>query len=195
MTTFYLLRHGNRVSRGEDTLLSAFGEQQATLTAQYFQDHHIQTIHASPLPRTCQTAGILSATLRVPVVVDDRLRERMIFDESRGESFAQFLTYWDKTMGDRYYQPPYGDSAVTAGQRLQTPLDEIVDDQEHIIISHGGIIGDVLRNLFTDQPLSFRVDPASKLRWVDINECAITEIQKTSHGYVLIRVNDGSHLK
>jgi len=194
MPTFYLVRHGTRVSRDEETKLSELGVRQAELTAQYFLDKDIQAIYASPLQRTQQTAAIISESIHIPVSPDDRLKERMIYDAQRGLSFDSFLREWDKTMGDRKYRPVYGDSAELSGKRLLSLIDEISDDSNTIFVSHAGVIGDVVRTLFSDEKLEFRHDPASQLKWVEIRECSITEIRRSAGMYSLQRVNDCGHL-
>ncbi len=194
MSTIYLLRHGQRVSRDEDTLLSEIGVLQATLTARYLQDKKITTIHASPLTRTQQTAQIINEKLRLPIITDERLLERMVFDEGKGDTFDEFLNMWNLTTSDRDFQPPYGDSAQVAGDRLKSVIDELADDGVHLVVSHGGVIGDFLRNLFPEEALPFRSHPSSDLKWVEISECSITEVQKEGGAYVLKRANDITHL-
>ncbi|MBP7875729.1 histidine phosphatase family protein [Candidatus Woesebacteria bacterium] len=194
MSTIYLLRHGQRVSRDEDTLLSEIGVRQATLTAHYLQDKQIASIHASPLKRTQQTAQIINEKLQLPIINDERLLERMVFDAERDDTFDEFLKMWDATTSDRDFQPPYGDSARASGDRLKSVLDELADNSVHLIVSHGGVIGDFLRNLFSDEKLPFRSHPSSTLKWVEISECSVTEVQKQGGVYSLRRANDTSHL-
>jgi len=195
MTTFLLLRHGTRVSRSEDTSLSNVGIQQAIFTAHYLQNRNISYIYASPLKRTQQTASIIARHLKLPVITDNRLSERMIFDKTKGLTFEEFLKEWDKTMINRTYQPLYGDSSVQAGQRLKTVLDEISNDKVNLIVTHAGIIGDGIRTIFTDKRFSFLSDQATGAKWIQIAECSITEIIKEGSHFKIKRFNDTSHLK
>jgi broad specificity phosphatase PhoE len=194
MTIFYLLRHGSRVSRHEDTLLSETGLTQAKLTAEYLQNHNVGAIYASPLPRTQQTAQIITTKLKLPIITDPRLTERMVFDETKRENFGEFLQEWDKTMANRTYQPTYGDSSNSSGERLKNLLDEVTNQHINVFVSHAGVIGDLLRTVFTDQMLPFQDDPVASLKWVPIRECSITEIHKENNVYTLKRVNDTNHL-
>lgn len=193
MPTIYLIRHGTRVSRNEDTILSPFGVRQAELTGQYFQQKNIKALYASPLPRTVQTAKILSKYIGNSAQIDDRLKERMIYDPNYGITFEAFLDEWDKTMADRNYLPIYGDDAFSAGERVSALIKEIAEDS--VIVSHGGAIGDFLRNVFGDEKLQFVHDPKKNLQWVQISECSITEIYKEGTTFSLKRVNDTKHLK
>lgn len=192
MPTLYLIRHGIRINRTEETLLSPLGIKQAKQTAKYLLQKNIKNIYASPLPRTAQTANIIAQSLNIPIRLDDRLKERMIYDPSHGKTFEEFLLEWDKTMADRSYIPPYGNSAFDSGQRLTQLLEEI--KQDSVLISHGGTIGDFLRNIFGDTNLTFLKDEEKNLQWVQISECSITEIFKDENGFALKRANDTKHL-
>lgn len=57
MTTFYILRHGARVSSKEDTSISEIGKKQAELTASHLKKLNISEIYASPLKRAQKTAN------------------------------------------------------------------------------------------------------------------------------------------
>lgn len=193
MSTFFLIRHGLRVSRNEDTLLSKAGITQAELTGQYLQSQDISQLFVSPVSRTLHTAEIINRYISVPLSPDIRLKERIEFEPGSG-NFEAFLSEWDKTMADRDYQPPYGDSARNSGERIKSMFDQFNDNKNYIFISHGGVIGDVVRNLFPENVLQFKNDPVKNLQWLEISECSITEIQKVENSYSLKRVNDTSHL-
>ncbi len=193
MSTYYLVRHGLRVSRDEDTLLSDMGIRQAELTGEYLQSKNIHHIFVSPVKRTLHTAEIIYSYLQVPQSTDARLKERMEYEPKQG-SFESFLGEWDKTMADRMYQPPYGDSAVHAGDRIVSLLEEINDDNNYVCISHGGVIGDVVRNLFPERLYALKADPIKPLKWLNIPEASITEIEKVGDIYSLKMVGNISHL-
>ncbi len=195
MTIFYLLRHGARESREEDTSISDIGEKQAELTANYLKKLNISEIYASPLKRTQETAQIISRTLKLSVKTDNRLKERLLWGDRRGESFDEFLSEWIKTTIDRKYQPLFGDSSCMAGDRMKSLIDEIVkDDINVLIIAHAGVITDFLRNVFKDENLPLVIDPLSKETYIEILECSITVVLKNGEKYQLEKVNDISHL-
>ncbi len=194
MSTFYLVRHGLKVSRDEDTLLSEAGVSQAELTGSYFKSKKIARVFVSPAKRTLQTAGIINNYLQVPQTTDSRLLERMMYEPSCG-TFEAFLAEWDKTMVDRDYQPPYGDSSKSAGERVIRLLDEIHDDKNYLLVSHGGTIGDTVRNLFPSGFYTLTTDHLKKIQWLNISECSITEIQKNGDNLSLTRVSDTAHLE
>ena len=193
MSTYYLVRHGLRVSRDEDTDLSDEGIRQAQLTGEYLQSKNIQHIFVSPVKRTLHTAEIINSYLQVPQSTDARLKERMEYEPMHG-SFEVFLEEWDKTMANRMYQPPYGDSATLAGNRIVNLFEELKDDKSYVCISHGGVIGDVVRNLFSEKLYTLAVDPIKPLKWLNIPEASVTVIQKIGHTYTLKMVGNTSHL-
>jgi broad specificity phosphatase PhoE len=183
----------------ENTELSDLGKKQAELTAGYLKDKGIQKIFTSPLRRTQQTASIIDQQLQLGVTSDDRLKERLLYGDIPDISFEDFLIEWDKTSADRNYRPPEGDSAVMAGKRLQSLIEEVDSkDSVILIITHGGIIGDFLRNNFPEDLLPFQTDMRSPIipiiRYVEILECSITLVEKDDKKYSLKTVNHTAHL-
>lgn len=194
MTTFYLVRHGAKQHPVENKLLSDIGIKQAVLTGKYLKDKNIQALHTSPLKRTHQTAEIIATELQLPIITDERLRERMNFGDRPGETFEEFLAQWDLTQLNRDYQPPHGDSSYVTGQRVKAVLDEITKEGNIVIVTHGGAIGDFLQNVFSKDKLPLTQDPLSGGEYIEISECSVTTVEKNGGQYVLKRVNDTSHL-
>ncbi len=195
MTTFYLLRHGARVSREENTSISDIGKKQAELTANYLKNLNISEIYASPLKRTQETAQIISRILKLSVKTDNRLRERLLWEDRKNESFDEFLSEWIKTTIDRNYQPLFGDASYMAGDRMKSLINEITKDNINVlIVAHAGVITDFLRNVFKDANLPIVIDPLSKERYIEILECSITIVHNNGEKYQLEKVNDINHL-
>lgn len=65
---------------------------------------------------------------------DNRLRERLLWGDRKGESFDEFLSEWIKTTIDRNYQPLFGDSFFMAGNRMKSLIDEISKNDINILI-------------------------------------------------------------
>lgn len=195
MTTFYILRHGARISSKEDTSISEIGKKQAGLTASHLKKLNISEIYASPLKRAQETALIISRALKLLVKTENRLRERLLWGDRKGESFDEFLSEWIKTTIDRNYQPLFGDSSFMAGNRMKSLIDEISkNDINILIVAHAGVITDFLRNVFRDENLPLVIDPISKERYIKILECSITVVHKNGEKYQLEKVNDINHL-
>lgn len=195
MTTFYLIRHGARESLKEDSPLSPLGIKQAEACAYQLTSSGIGSIYTSPLKRTLQTAKIIAHALRLHIKSDNRLKERLIWGDRPGESYDEFVLEWIKTSNDRNYKPPYGDTSFEAGNRVKSLIDEVADSgvKNILVVAHGGIIGDFLRNIFSEDKLVFQIDPKSSVKYIEILECSITEIQKANKKHFLKSVNDISH--
>lgn len=194
MKKIYLIRHGKRKSYKEDTLLSEIGVKQAELTGKYLNKSQIDQIYASPLPRTQQTAEIISEILNLKFKTDERLKERLVWGDRKDETFEDFLKMWDRATVNRNYKPRNGDSSILSGKRLEKVLKEIPENTTSLVIAHAGIIGDYLLNNFPPDLLHFQRDPYFSVLHVEILECSITEIQIDKDKLNLKRVNDTSHL-
>ena len=151
MTTLLLVRHGetdwNRDQRWQghsDTPLNERGRQQARELAAKLDPP--DRIYASDLARARETAEILSARLGVPVVFDERLRERG-FGAWEGlttveieERFAAELARWRAREGAGALDAE-GFEAFAA--RVGGFLDELLDrhpGEEVLVVAHGGTI-------------------------------------------------------
>lgn len=197
MTTFYLIRHGLRESRDEGSSLSDVGKKQAEITAIHLKKNTIHALYASPMKRTQQTAKIIARHLKLHVNTDDRLKERLNWGDRKGETFDEFLKVWIQTERDRNYHPLHGDSSYSTGNRMKAVLDEIADKNidSVLIVSHGGAIGDFLRNVFPENMLKFTANPVTETKYLNILECSITIVQKDRNTYILKKFNDTSHLQ
>ncbi len=193
MTTFYLLRHGQKEDIFGDPPLTHVGKKQAEITGKHLINKNIQTVISSPSKRTIQTAGIISKHLNLAFQNDNRLRERMNWGDKEGETFVQFMSEWIKTDLNRDYQPIHGDSSIQAGIRLEASLNTTKQGNV-LFITHGGVIGDLLRNLFTEERLPIIKDKSSNVHYVEILECSITAISKRMNSFTLMQVGDVSHL-
>lgn len=196
MIKFYLLRHGMKESIPPlDPALTKIGIKQAQATALYLKTIPFKVIVASQKKRTQQTAKIISEQLQIPILTDNRLQERMEWEQR--ESFDKFLAEWDKTDLDRSYQPLHGDSSQNKGMQMRDVIEELekkYTDGNILIVTHGGAIGDLLRNLFDDKNLPYLTHPLSGSKYIDILECSITIIEKDNEKYNLLQLGDISHL-
>lgn len=195
MSTYYLVRHGMRVSRMEDTVLTDIGIKQAELTAKHLKDKNIQEIYASPLKRTQQTASIINAQLNLQIKTDDRLVERLLFKDFPHLSFDDFIKEWDKTTLDRNYSPNGRDSSISSGRRLESLIEDVDSpDKIVLIVAHGGVISDFLRNHFPDDLLPFQTDTKTGIKYQEILECSISIVEKKAGKYILKEVNNTAHI-
>ena len=122
--------------RDVDVPLSELGRRQAAAlgrwTAQQPADQQPTVVWSSPYVRARQSAEIAieTAGLDVPVVVDERLRERefgVLDGLTRKGITAQYPEESERrsAIGKFYHRPPGGESWVDVAQRLRAVLDEI----------------------------------------------------------------------
>ena len=182
MTTFLFVRHG-RIAKGTaDPTLSSVGKEEAAKTAVHLQTQPITHIFASPLRRARETADIIAAAHRLPVIIEPLLRERANWGDASEQSFPDFVAMWELSNRKRDWQPPVGDSARSAGQRIEQFSK--VQQQQHpqatiLAVTHGGVIADFLLNVFTVAELT-AVHPqfsAAPYSGEIMRQCSVTVAQ------------------
>lgn len=194
MTIFYLLRHGAKEKVMGDPPLSEVGREQAKATGEFFKKLKVQSIFSSPMQRTKQTAEIVSSFLNLEIKADERLKERINWGDRDKETFEEFLQEWYKGDLDRNYKPKNGDSSFATGERLKEFFTEISKNHKGssaLVVTHGGAIGDFLKNYFKDLNLVRSLGGGT---YVEILECSITTIVLENDKFELKKVGDISHL-
>jgi alpha-ribazole phosphatase len=194
MITFYLVRHGTKENIPFDPPLTEIGIKQAEATAKYLRNISFKAIYVSQKLRARQTAQIIAKSHSLPVFTDKRLQERMEWENDK--SFDEFVAEWDKTDIDRNYKPKVGLSSNNNGKQIRKVIDELAnryDEGNILVVTHGGSIGDLLRNLFTKNDFVYKTRPDSGAPYLNILECSVTVIQKKDK-YKLLKLNDVSHL-
>ena len=130
--------------------------------AAHLQSRPIARVYASDLRRAQETAKPLAAALGLAVIVESLLRERINFGDLPGQSFAQFLTLWERCSRERDFVPPVGDSSRAAGERVAQFMAAIYAELptgEVVAVAHGGVIADFLLNVAPSTELA-RISPA-----------------------------------
>jgi len=192
----YIVQHGEKETTDGDPALSARGVTQARLTARDLATRRIDLLYASALRRTRQTAAIIADALGLAVRVDDRLRERMNWgDSSAPQTREDFLAEWARATRDRDFAPRSGDSSRAAGQRVLSLLDEVAQrgGGTVVLVAHGGVTVDLLRNLFPDDALRAR-HPDADIIAHGIPGCAITHLARRGDTYDLRTLASVAHL-
>jgi broad specificity phosphatase PhoE len=191
---FYLVRHGQKQAIPFDPPLTDIGVKQAELTAEYLKDIPFKKVIASPKLRTKQTAEIIANPHNITVQSDLRLIERMEWEND--ETFDEFIAEWSKSDLDRSFQPKTGESSVNKGNIMKVVIDELTHniDGDVLLVTHGGAIGDLLRNLFGEDNVPHRIDPITNAPHVLISECSVTIIELNNGKFELKKLNDISHL-
>jgi broad specificity phosphatase PhoE len=123
MTLAYLVQHGEKEPLPGDPGLTEAGRQQATRTGRWLLGMGVSALWTSPVRRARETAECISSITGLAVQADARLRERLNWDGT--VSFDAFLALWARTVHDRDWVPPHGDSSRQAGRRLEEFLAEL----------------------------------------------------------------------
>lgn len=195
MLTFYFIRHGLKEAVPFDPPLTRFGLKQAEATAEFLKNVNFKEIVASPKLRTKQTAEILAKPHPLKIELSEKLIERMEWED--GETFDDFIKEWNKTDANRDYQPKNGLTSNSNGLQMKSLLDgfsQRYQDGNILIVTHGGTIADLLRNLFGEESLPHIISTLTNAKYIDIAECSITTVQKSDDKYELLKLGDISHL-
>lgn len=197
MSTFILIRHGKKVETIGDPPLSEVGVRQAQATSEILQKITINAVYTSPLLRTSQTAEYIALPHNLTIKKDTRLRERSNWGDLPDQTFEQFLVIWEYCNNNRDYDPPVGDSARKAGERLEQFLREkhsIYPIGTIIVVAHGGVIADFLINNF---PLNYleEIRPLfiQKKSGI-IKECSISTLQFDGNHFSIDSLANIDHL-
>jgi broad specificity phosphatase PhoE len=189
MTTFYLVQHAEKQRRGGDPGLTVTGRAQALWTGSCLRGKGITQVWASPLRRARETAEIIAAVLGLPVRTDPRLRERMIWDGC--QPLDAYFADWRRSTAERDFQPLLGDTSREAGERFEAFLtDHARDPGQIVVVSHGGVTVDLLRNLYGDDRLADRPELLDR----GVPACSITRVSSSADGFTLDATLDDGHL-
>src|SRR5690625_705134 len=97
MTKIYLVRHGETdwnikgIIQGQTNIpLNKTGEIQARECGEYFKNKPVDAIISSPLMRAKKTTQLINQTLNLPIIYDDRLKERY-FGIAVGNSIIEMI--------------------------------------------------------------------------------------------------------
>ena len=132
-----------------DAPLSEAGQQEAKRLAEAVKGYHIDLVLTSPLIRARDTASAIVGDKNIPILYDDRLKER---------DFGDFEgTGVERTEGKicRYsfaIKYPSGESNLQVTARVYALLDEIKEKyagKNVVIVSHGSVCR-LIRTYFMD---------------------------------------------
>lgn len=192
----YLVRHGDRVRQKGDASLTLLGKVQAQKTGEYFKNKGIDVIITSPQKRAKQTASIINKSLRVPLEVDEKLKERINFGDVKNQSYLEFLKMAEYSSLNRFYVLVNGDSSIKCGKRMEKFIKKISSKnyKKVVLVTHGGIITDYLRNVFSKSTLNLIYADFSIKRESVMENCSITRIEVVSGKVKLLEIASVSHL-
>jgi probable phosphoglycerate mutase len=192
-------------TRDVDVPLSDTGRRQAealgTWIADQPEDERPTVVWVSPYVRAQQTAEIARQTARldIPIVVDERLRERE-FGVLDGLTRRGIEAQWPqeaerrKAIGKFYHRPPGGESWTDAALRVRSAIADMRRDcagQRVLVIAHQVVVllhRYVIENLGEADVLA--VDAQG-----DVANSSITSYVNAGGALLLERYNDVEHLR
>lgn len=177
MTKIFLVRHGEQKELPGDPNLSPQGIVQAQVTGRYLVSKNIHSIISSPYNRTLGTAKIISEIINIPFSVKKELRERINFGDVKNQKYWDFISMCELSSQNRNYILPNGETSISCGNRLKNFICNLLENQNYILVTHGGIITDFLRNVFTSEIINNVYKKFTTDREIAIKHASITEIE------------------
>jgi alpha-ribazole phosphatase len=151
MTRLCLVRHGQtdwniegRYQGQSDVPLNENGRAQARALARQLQEHSFTAIYSSDLQRAKETAEIIAAVVKLPVISDRRLRE-INQGEWEGQQVdiirSRYSNLWQQRSVDpAKVRPPGGETVEEVARRVYAVTEEIAAQHPTgsvLIVSHG----------------------------------------------------------
>ena len=191
-----LVRHGatdwnlqGRCQGSTDRDLSEVGIRQAEKISQLLREEEIHAIYSSHLRRARQTAERISQPHRLPVLIEEDVRELdhgelegLTFNEIKA-NYADFLARWRSEPAE--IRVPGGERLADVAQRAWNSLNQIVlrhsEVERILVVSHNfPILGIVCRVSGThlNEYRTFHLDP-----------CGITRLEYKSGDWDITEVN------
>ncbi len=152
MTRLSLVRHGQtdwnlarRIQGSTDVPLNSTGRAQADATGRALAEGDWDAIYTSPLSRAQETASIIAGhvDLSSPTPVDGIAERR--YGEAEGLTGPEILARWPEGT-----PVPGRESREAVVQRALPALLDLAerhDGESLIVVSHGGVIGSLVRHL------------------------------------------------
>lgn len=194
--TVLVVQHGDKVRSPGDPGLTGVGRRQAASVAAWLSENKpdVRWIWASPLRRARETAAPIASAFQRDVQIDDRLRERMNWDDDTVLSLDRFLAEWQRASEQRLYRPTAGDSSSEAAERFIAALvdiEERVSAGTVIVVTHGGVTTDTLRTLVGDDEVR---DQRPDLIDSGVPCGAITELRVNDRAVTIVGYPSTDHL-
>ena len=173
--------------------LDPVGIEEAQRAADRLAAEDVAAIYVTPLARTHQTAAPLVGRLGLEPAVEPRLIEIHLGDWEGGE-YRRRMHERDPVamqalMEERWDVIPGAESMESLGSRVAAGLDTMLaaigPGGLGAAVLHGGVIGELCRQVTRSRPFAF----------IHADNCSLTRIVQFSVGHRLLRsFNDTAHL-
>jgi probable phosphoglycerate mutase len=201
-TVLFLVRHGESaparadrpfplvLGRG-DPELAPDGVQQAKQVGARLAAGRVDAIYVTPLRRTAQTAAPLAASTGLtPVVTEDLIEvglgdwEGGLFRQRVAQNHPIAVRMRDE---ERWDAIPGAESAESLATRVRRGVTQIANahpDQRVVVVTHGGVIGQIMAEAARSRPFAF----------IGADNGSLSELVVTRDRWIIRAYNDTSHL-
>ena len=175
----YYVRHGqtdlNLAKKmqggGTEKELNETGVSQAYNTKKELENVKYDLVICSPMKRAKQTAEIINEGRDIPIITDERIRERKLGDyEGRDVTEEMENNIWDYKLN---YNIPNGENLHDFEKRIDEFFDYIKEkyhDKSVLIVAHGGIAKVIKAHLYG-------MPESQNLAEISMNNCEIIETE------------------
>lgn len=143
----FVIRHGE-TNMGKNNLiatdkepLNKTGISQAISVGKNLRKFHIDRIYCSPIERTKHTLELFNLDKNIPIIIDDRIKERnMGIYEKIEFSKLDWDAFWKYDSEEKYKEV---ESMKSVYQRVSNFLNKIKEkygNESILLVTHGGII-------------------------------------------------------
>ena len=199
-TSILLIRHGEtawnraKVFRGRrDIPLNENGRAQAHLVGAALASRQIHAAYSSPLSRATETASIALESRHLTAVTDPGLTD-IDYGDWTGLEEAEVARRWPGEYA-RWVQVPHG-SNPPSGETLQQVFTRAFSSLEAITRKHEGHTVAIFSHRVVNKLLVLAMLGLDLERFPLIRQdnCAVNEFERTSGGYIAVRLNDTCHI-
>lgn len=202
-TVLLLVRHGESAPAREDRPfplvlgrgdpeLAPDGVQQAKqVGARLAAAGRVDAIYVTPLRRTAQTAApLVASTGLTPVVTEDLIEvglgdwEGGLFRQRVAQNHPIAVRMRDE---ERWDAIPGAESAESLATRVKRGIAQIAathPDQRVVVVTHGGVIGQIMAEAAQSRPFAF----------IGADNGSLSELVVTRDRWIIRSYNDTSHL-
>ena len=175
----YYVRHGqtdlNLAKKmqggGTEKELNETGISQAYNTKKELKNVKYDLVICSPMKRAKQTAEIINEGRDIPIITDERIRERKLGEyEGRDVTEEMENNIWDYKLN---YNIPNGENLHDFENRINEFFDDIKEkyyDKTILIVAHGGIAKVIKSHLYG-------MPESQNLAEISMNNCEIIEFE------------------
>jgi len=178
-----LTRHGQtdwnvqrKIQGITDIELNETGIEQAKIAGEKLKGYDIDLVIASPLKRAAKTAQLIVGNRDIPIVYDDRIKERC-FGNLEGkkvegnENEEKFCEIWNHKLNTKYEDIESLSELFDRANNFLNDIKEEYKDKTVLVVTHGGFIVPV-RCYFEGIPEGMEV-----LRGLGIGNCEVLEYE------------------